>query len=181
MEARGELQSAEAAYRRADARGLSGAICNLGVLLEQQGDLTGAIDAYRRAYDRGDANGAFNLAALLEEAGDSVGAMAAYRYACARGDNEMAGKALAALLVLDRSIRNRGSGQPASTGRTAGGDRARGDDLRAAGEGDRARMRIGASLSAAKEGAIAAKVVIAKTMSVPLGFAPRIGCPRPSG
>lgn len=79
LEARGELRSAEAAYRRADARPV-GATCNLGVLREQQGDLTGAIDAYRRAYDHGDANGAFNLAALLEEHGDSVGAIAAYRY-----------------------------------------------------------------------------------------------------
>jgi Flp pilus assembly protein TadD len=76
---------AEAAYRRADARGHAAAASNLGVLLEERGELAGAEAAYRRADERGDPNGAYNLGVLLEERSDLVGAEAAYRRADARG------------------------------------------------------------------------------------------------
>jgi tetratricopeptide (TPR) repeat protein len=49
LEEKGELDEAEAAYRRADERGHATGAFNLGVLLEERGALPEARDAYRRA------------------------------------------------------------------------------------------------------------------------------------
>ena len=62
LEQRGDLDGAEAAYRRADARGDATGAFNLGGLLAERGDLAGAEAAYRRADERGDAGGASNSA-----------------------------------------------------------------------------------------------------------------------
>lgn len=48
-----DLNTAEIAYRRADARGNAYAAWRLGILLESCGDRDGAEAAYRRAVDRG--------------------------------------------------------------------------------------------------------------------------------
>jgi Flp pilus assembly protein TadD len=49
---RGDLEGAEAAYRRGVERGVADAAHNLGVLLQQRGDLEGAKAAWRRARRR---------------------------------------------------------------------------------------------------------------------------------
>jgi tetratricopeptide (TPR) repeat protein len=85
FEKQGDLEAAEAAYRRADEMGLAAAACNLGVLLEHQNDRQAAEAAYRRADGRGDAIGTFNLGLLLEEDEELAGAESAYRRADARG------------------------------------------------------------------------------------------------
>ena len=85
FESEGNLDEAEAAYRRADQRGHAAAACNLGALLEELGDRDGAKVAYLRADRRSDADGAFNLGALLERQGDLDEAKAAYRRADRRG------------------------------------------------------------------------------------------------
>ena len=98
LEERGDLASAELAYRQADALGHAGAALNLGVLHEARGDLPAAQTCYRRAHKRGDENGAFNLGAVLEERGDLAGAKRAYRLADAAGHASAAGR-LAAVLA----------------------------------------------------------------------------------
>jgi tetratricopeptide (TPR) repeat protein len=89
---KGDLASAEAAYRRADEQGHAAAASNLGVLLEHRGDFAGAEAAYRRADERNDATGAFNLASMLADRGDQLGAEEAYRRADQRGDGAAAFK-----------------------------------------------------------------------------------------
>lgn len=54
LEQCGDVEGAEAAYRRADEHGLAAAAYNVGVLLEQRGDVGGAMAAYRRAIQSGD-------------------------------------------------------------------------------------------------------------------------------
>jgi hypothetical protein len=85
FEQRGDLPSAEQAYRVADELGHGAAALNLGVLLEEKDDVEGAEEAFRRADERGDATGAFHLAWLLQERGDVAGAEAAYHRADQRG------------------------------------------------------------------------------------------------
>jgi tetratricopeptide (TPR) repeat protein len=80
-EERGDLEGAEAAYRRADERGHADAAFALGVLLQQRGDLEGAEAAYRRADERGHVTASFALGVLLQQRGDLQGAEAAYRRA----------------------------------------------------------------------------------------------------
>lgn len=46
---RGDLEGAEAAYRRADERGNGAAAYNLGVLLDERGDTDWATAAFERA------------------------------------------------------------------------------------------------------------------------------------
>ena len=55
LEDRGDVAGAEAAYRRADARGDPTGASHLGALLEVHGDVPGAVAAYHRADERGDA------------------------------------------------------------------------------------------------------------------------------
>jgi hypothetical protein len=54
LKKRGDLASAEAAWRRADERGHPGGAYTLGVLLKERGDLEGAKAAWRRAADSPD-------------------------------------------------------------------------------------------------------------------------------
>ena len=54
LEQCGDVEGAEAAYRRADEHGLAAGAYNFGVLLEERGDVEGAIAAYRRAIQSGD-------------------------------------------------------------------------------------------------------------------------------
>ncbi|MBJ7609329.1 MAG: hypothetical protein JF887_07840 [Candidatus Dormibacteraeota bacterium] len=49
---RGEMDSAEEAYRRADERGDANAAANLGVILEKRGDTEAAKSAFTRAHER---------------------------------------------------------------------------------------------------------------------------------
>ena len=83
---RGDLEGAEAAYRRGDERGDAIAASNLGDLLEERGDTEGAEAAYRRGDERGDGWAAANLGALLHRRGDLEGAEAAWRRGDERGD-----------------------------------------------------------------------------------------------
>jgi hypothetical protein len=85
LERRGDLEGAEAAYRRADERGHATGACYLGVLLERRGDLEGAEAAFRRADERGFGAGAYNLGLLLKRRGDLEGAKAARERARDRG------------------------------------------------------------------------------------------------
>jgi hypothetical protein len=123
---------AEAAYRRADARGHAAAASNLGVLLEERGELAGAEAAYRCADERGDPNGAYNLGVLLEERGDLAEAEAAYRRAGERGNAHVAKTARTALLDLGPRVSprapldtlasiSRGPSQAANGGPTSSG------------------------------------------------------------
>lgn len=67
LEPRGDVDGAEAAYRRADKRGHAGAAFNVGVLLAGRGDFAGAEAAYTRAEERGhDEVSRLGHAALLE-------------------------------------------------------------------------------------------------------------------
>ena len=61
---------AEAWYRRAADAGHSGAMYNLGVLLEERGELGEAETWYRRAADAGDSGAMFNLGVLLHQRGE---------------------------------------------------------------------------------------------------------------
>src|ERR1700745_2938378 len=69
LEERGDLESAELAYRDADALGHAGAALNLGVLLEARGALHLAEICYARALERGEPCGALNLGGVLEDRG----------------------------------------------------------------------------------------------------------------
>jgi hypothetical protein len=51
---RGDLEGAEAAYRRADERGHPGGASKLGLLPKERGDLEGAKAAWRRVADSPD-------------------------------------------------------------------------------------------------------------------------------
>jgi len=87
----GDLEAAEAAYRRADERGSLRGAYNLGQLLRHRGDLLEAEAAYRRADERGSPEGAVNLGALLERRGELAEALEAYRRAQERGNRKGAG------------------------------------------------------------------------------------------
>ena len=82
---KGDLQAAEAAYRRADEDGHGTAAAYAGLFSEARGDLRGAEDAYARADERGDGFGAFRRGLLLSQAGDWDGARAAWDRAETRG------------------------------------------------------------------------------------------------
>ena len=100
LEEWGDLEAAEAAYRRADEGGIAAGAWNLALLLEERGELRQAEAAYRRADERGSAAGAWNLALLLEERGELRQAEAAYRRADERGS--AAGAWNLALLLEER-------------------------------------------------------------------------------
>ena len=106
LEQRGDLEGAEAAYRRSEKHGFHRATYNLGVLLEQRGDLEGAEAAYRRgdeaAYrrERRWRSGAYKLGLLLEQRGDLEGAEALFKRAGISGKPEVAEAAQAALREL---------------------------------------------------------------------------------
>jgi hypothetical protein len=65
LEQCGDVEGAEAAYRRADEHGLAAGAYNFAVLLEQRGDVAGAIAAYRRASRSGDPHPASRASAAL--------------------------------------------------------------------------------------------------------------------
>ena len=81
---------AEAAYRRADAKGHCEAALGLGDLLQRRSDADGAQAAYLRADERGSADAAFNLGILLEQQDDLKGAEAAYGRSDERGSADAA-------------------------------------------------------------------------------------------
>jgi tetratricopeptide (TPR) repeat protein len=84
---RGDIDDAEAAWRRADERGNANGAFNLGQLMRmERGDMEGALAAYRRADERGHASGASAVGAFVRERGDLDGAEAAFRRADERGD-----------------------------------------------------------------------------------------------
>ncbi len=85
---RGDLEGAEAAYRRADEDGHPTAAAYAGLFSEAHGDLRGAHDAYTRADERGDGFGALRLGLLLSHAGDWDGASEAWDRADERGHEE---------------------------------------------------------------------------------------------
>ncbi len=84
----GDLEGAEAAYRRADEQGHGTAAAYAGVFSEAHGDLAGAHDAYARADERGDGFGAFRRGLLLSHVGDWDGAREAWERADERGRRE---------------------------------------------------------------------------------------------
>lgn len=84
----GDVNAAEAAYRRADERGSLRGAFNLGQLLRHREDAQGAEAAYRRADERGSPEGAVNLGVLLERRGDLTGAESAYRRGHERGSRK---------------------------------------------------------------------------------------------
>jgi hypothetical protein len=92
----GDVEGAEAAFRRGDERGSGAAAFNLGVLLRQRDDLEGTEAAFRRSDERGSGDAASNLGLLLKGRGDLEGAEAAFR----RGDGRGSGSAAFNLGVL---------------------------------------------------------------------------------
>ena len=82
---RGEMQEAEAAYRRADEEGHGTAAAYAGVFAEARGDFDEARDAYQRADERGDGFGALRLGLLSAAQGDWETANDAYARADERG------------------------------------------------------------------------------------------------
>ncbi|HEX6676972.1 MAG TPA: serine/threonine-protein kinase, partial [Actinomycetes bacterium] len=98
LEAAGDLEGAEAAYREAaasdDPDQAPKAARNLGLLLKDRGDHDGAAAAYRRAIASGHHDqapkAANNLGFLLAQAGDLDGAVAAYRWAVDSGHRDQA-------------------------------------------------------------------------------------------
>ena len=87
---RGELEEAEAAYRRGDERESADAAYNLGVLLYERGELEEAEAAFRRGDERGHAHAAYNLGWLLRERGELEEAEAAFRRGDERGNADAA-------------------------------------------------------------------------------------------
>ena len=100
----GDLDGAEAAWRRSAGRGHVRAAANLlflsrhrrsperGIAVQSE---TPALEefeelSYRRADESGAATGAFNLGAMLHQQGDTAGAAAAYERAERRGDPDAA-------------------------------------------------------------------------------------------
>src|SRR4051812_603648 len=67
---RGEIDEAEAAFRRVWDRGSEWGAYNLGILLENhRADHSGAIEAWSWADERGHAGAGFNLGCALQESG----------------------------------------------------------------------------------------------------------------
>jgi TPR repeat protein len=95
---KGDLDGAEAWYRRAADGGNAGAIHNLGIVLGERGDLEGAAEWFRRGAEDGRVNSMSNLGSILKEMGDLDGAEAWYRTA-ALGGNAYAMSNLGLLLV----------------------------------------------------------------------------------
>lgn len=87
-----DSDGAEAAFRRAIARGHWHGASQLGRMLEECGDLEGAEGAFRQADAHGDAVGSRRLGLRLELSDDLEGAEAAYRRADELGDGYAAGK-----------------------------------------------------------------------------------------
>src|SRR5579862_399358 len=83
--ARGDMDAAEAAYRRADEQGEAVGAAYTGVFAEARGRLDDAEAAYQRADERGDGYGAFRLGLLRSRAGDWEGAREAWQRAEERG------------------------------------------------------------------------------------------------
>jgi len=98
LEAAGDLEGAEAAYREAaasdDPDQAPKAARNLGLLLKDRGDHDGAAAAYRQAIASGHSDqapkAANNLGFLLAQTGDLDGAVAAYRWAVDSGHRDQA-------------------------------------------------------------------------------------------
>ncbi len=98
LEAAGDLEGAEAAYREAaasdDPDQAPKAARNLGLLLKDRGDQDGAVAAYRQAIASGHPDqapkAANNLGFLLARTGDLDGAVAAYRWAVDSGHRDQA-------------------------------------------------------------------------------------------
>src|SRR5689334_19455656 len=82
---RGEMEDAEAAYRRADEEGHGTAAAYAGLFAEARGDFDEARDAYRRADERDDGFGALRLGLLSAASGDWDTAKDAYERADERG------------------------------------------------------------------------------------------------
>jgi virulence factor Mce-like protein len=85
LAARGELDAAEAAYRRADEAGHPTAAAYAGVFSESRGETAAAEAAYRRADERGDGFGAFKLGLLRSHRGNWSEASEAWKRAEERG------------------------------------------------------------------------------------------------
>ncbi len=81
----GDMDGAEAAYRRADEEGHGTAAAYAGLFAEARGDTEGAQAAYQRADERGDGYGAFRLGMLQSRAGDWDGASEAWKRSDERG------------------------------------------------------------------------------------------------
>jgi Flp pilus assembly protein TadD len=94
----GDLDGAEAWYRRAAQSGNTRAMHNLGIVLAEKGDLIGAEAWYRRAALVGHASSMSNLGSILKEGGDLDGAEEWYRKA-ANGGNAYAMSNLGLLLA----------------------------------------------------------------------------------
>jgi len=82
---RGDMDEAEAAYRRADEQGDGTAAAYAGLFAEARGRLDDAEAAYRRADERGDGYGAFRLGLLQSRAGDWEAARESWQRADERG------------------------------------------------------------------------------------------------
>ncbi|HET7050484.1 MAG TPA: MlaD family protein, partial [Solirubrobacteraceae bacterium] len=85
---RGEMEEAEAAYRRADEAGHGTAAAYAGLFAEARGDFDEAHDAYSRADERGDGFGALRLGLLAAARGDWDMAKDAYARADERGHEQ---------------------------------------------------------------------------------------------
>ncbi len=94
---RGNRAGAEAAFRRADARGHAGAACSLGVILVRANDPDGAEAAFQRAHERGHPGGTYNLGLLLAAGGNDAAAAEFLGRAAASPDGRVARLAAAAL------------------------------------------------------------------------------------
>jgi tetratricopeptide (TPR) repeat protein len=79
LEQAGDIERAEAAFRRADERGHACGATEVGRLLEHRGDWDGAEAAYRRGAERGDAVGADVLGLPFIRAGESARHLSARR------------------------------------------------------------------------------------------------------
>jgi tetratricopeptide (TPR) repeat protein len=66
LEQYGDVEGAEAAYRRAYEQGLAAGAYHFGILLEERGDVQGAMAAYRSAVQSGDPDPAARAREALE-------------------------------------------------------------------------------------------------------------------
>jgi Flp pilus assembly protein TadD len=101
----GDLDGAEACYRRAADDGSVGAMHNLGFVLGEKGDLDGAEEWFHQAATEGHVSSMSNLGSVLKQRGDLDGAEAWYRKAAA-GDNAYAMSNLGLLLSERGDVRD---------------------------------------------------------------------------
>jgi uncharacterized membrane protein YgcG len=142
LEARGDVTTAEAAYRQAAAARHAGAALNLGVLLEARGELAEAGCWYRQAHQDGEPNAAWNVAALVGPHFDDARQHGRRRSTRAPAVSLTAAALAGAAVIVVGATSLVARDRPAAATELAGGGHAFQRDLRATGAAPPIRVRV---------------------------------------